>query len=32
KSKKRSRKTFRTDRAQIVNGKLRLDKPHGTRV
>ncbi|MEK2496745.1 RNA-guided endonuclease InsQ/TnpB family protein, partial [Lacticaseibacillus casei] len=29
KSKKRSRKTFKTDRAQLVNGKLRLDKPHG---
>ena len=30
KSKKRSRKTFKTDRAQIVNGKLRLDQPRGT--
>lgn len=29
KSKKRSRKTFKTDRAQLVTGKLRLDKPHG---
>ena len=29
KSKKRSRKTFKTDRAQLVNGKLRLDKPYG---
>jgi putative transposase len=27
KSKKRSQKTFKTDRAKIVNGKLRLDKP-----
>ncbi|MDG3060763.1 transposase [Lacticaseibacillus huelsenbergensis] len=29
KSKKRSRKTFKTDRAQLLNGKLRLDKPRG---
>ena len=32
KSKKRSRKTFKTDRAQIVNGKLRLDQPRGTKL
>lgn len=29
KSKKRSRKTFKTDRAKIVNGKLCLDKLRG---
>ncbi|WP_461214722.1 RNA-guided endonuclease InsQ/TnpB family protein [Lacticaseibacillus sp. GG6-2] len=29
KSKKRSRLGFKTDRAIIVNGKLRLDKPQG---
>ena len=28
KSKKASRQGFKTDRAKIVNGKLRLDKPH----
>jgi putative transposase len=28
KSKKAARKTFKTDRAKIVSGKLRLDKPH----
>lgn len=32
KSKKRSRKTFKTDRAKIVNGKLRLDKPRESTV
>lgn len=31
-SLKRSRKTFKTDRAQIVNGKLRLDQPRGTKL
>ncbi|WP_407893637.1 RNA-guided endonuclease InsQ/TnpB family protein [Lacticaseibacillus sp. N501-2] len=31
KSKKRNRKAFKTDRATIVNGKLRLDKPSGYR-
>ncbi|WP_164508575.1 helix-turn-helix domain-containing protein, partial [Lacticaseibacillus baoqingensis] len=31
KSKKRSRCGFKTDRATIVNDKLRLDKPHGYR-
>ena len=29
KSKKASRQGFKTDRAKIVNGKLRLDKPRG---
>lgn len=29
KSKKRSKNSFKTDRAQIVNGKLRLDRPRG---
>jgi putative transposase len=29
KSKKRSRNSFKTDRAQVVNNKLRLDRPHG---
>lgn len=29
KSKKDSRQGFKTDRAKIINGKLRLDKPHG---
>lgn len=29
KSKKMPRQGFKTDRAKIVNGKLRLDKPHG---
>lgn len=29
KSKKALRQGFKTDRAKIVNGKLRLDKPHG---
>ena len=29
KSKKTARQGFKTDRAQIVNGKLRLDKPQG---
>ena len=29
KSKKAPRQGFKTDRAKIVNGKLRLDKPHG---
>ena len=28
KSKKASRQGFKTDRAKIINGKLRLDKPH----
>ena len=32
KSKKTARQGFKTDRAQIVNGKLRLDKPHGVRA
>ena len=31
KSKKTARQGFKTDRAQIVNGKLRLDKPHGVK-
>lgn len=30
KSRKRSKKSFKTDRAKIVNGKLRLDKPRGS--
>ncbi|QLL70611.1 IS200/IS605 family element transposase accessory protein TnpB [Lactobacillus sp. 3B(2020)] len=29
KSKKAPRQGFKTDRAKIINGKLRLDKPHG---
>ncbi|WP_420814196.1 RNA-guided endonuclease InsQ/TnpB family protein [Loigolactobacillus bifermentans] len=29
KSKKAPRQGFKTDRAKIVNGQLRLDKPHG---
>ena len=29
KSKKAPRQGFKTDKAKIVNGKLRLDKPHG---
>ena len=29
KSKKASRQVFKTDRAKIINGKLRLDKPRG---
>ena len=32
KSKKTARQGFKTDRAQIVNGKLRLDKPQGVKV
>ena len=32
KSKKTARQGFKTDRAQIVNGKLRLDKPHGVKA
>lgn len=32
KSKKDSRQGFKTDRAKIVNGKLRLDKPHGVKT
>lgn len=32
KSKRAPRQGFKTDRARIVNGKLRLDKPHGTKV
>ena len=31
KSKKTARQGFKTDWAQIVNGKLRLDKPHGVK-
>ena len=31
KSKKTARQGFKTDRAQIVDGKLRLDKPHGVK-
>ena len=30
KTKKRSKSSFKTDRAQIIDGKLRLDKPRGT--
>ncbi len=30
KSRKHSKKSFKTDRAKIVNGKLRLDKPRGS--
>ena len=32
KSKKASRQGFKTDKAKIVNGKLRLDKPHGIKT
>lgn len=32
KSKKAPRQGFKTDRAKIVNGKLRLDKPHGVKL
>ncbi|WP_225440988.1 RNA-guided endonuclease InsQ/TnpB family protein, partial [Ligilactobacillus agilis] len=32
KSKKTARQGFKTDRAQIVNGKLRLDKPQGIKA
>lgn len=32
KSKKYSKNSFRTDRAKIANGKLRLDKPRGTQA
>ena len=32
KSKKTARQGFKTDRAQIVNGKLRLDKPQGVKT
>ncbi|OXS49136.1 transposase [Ligilactobacillus agilis] len=32
KSKKAARQGFKTDRAQIVNGKLRLDKPQGVKA
>ena len=32
KTKKAARQGFKTDRAQIVNGKLRLDKPHGVKT
>ena len=31
KSKKDARQGFKTDRAKIVNGKLRIDRPHGTK-
>ncbi|MEE1509061.1 MAG: transposase [Ligilactobacillus ruminis] len=31
KSKKAPRQGFKTDRAKIVNGRLRLDKPHGVK-
>lgn len=31
KSKKDARQGFKTDRAKVVNGKLRLDKPRGTK-
>ncbi|WP_164848123.1 helix-turn-helix domain-containing protein, partial [Lacticaseibacillus hulanensis] len=31
KSKKRSKNSFKTDRAKIVAGKLRLDKPRGVK-
>ena len=31
KSKKATRQGFKTDRAKIIKGKLRLDKPHGIR-
>jgi putative transposase len=32
KSKKAPRQGFKTDRAKIVNGRLRLDKPQGTKI
>lgn len=32
KSKKRTRKTFKTDRALIVHGQLRLELPRGTQL
>ena len=32
KSKKTPRQGFKTDRAKIINGKLRLDKPHGIKT
>ena len=32
KSKKTARQGFKTDRAQIINGKLRLDKPQGVKA
>lgn len=32
KSKKAPRQGFKTDRSKIVNGKLRLDKPRGTKI
>ncbi|HJG05782.1 RNA-guided endonuclease InsQ/TnpB family protein [Ligilactobacillus agilis] len=32
KSKKTARQGFKTDRAQIINGKLRLDKPQGVKT
>ena len=32
KSKKDARQGFKTDRAKIINGKLRLDKPKGTKT
>lgn len=31
KSKKAPRQGFKTDRAKLVNGRLRLDKPHGVK-
>lgn len=31
KSKKAPRQGFKTDRAKLVNGRLRLDKPHGAK-
>ena len=31
KSKKDPRQGFKTDRAKVINGKLRLDKPHGVK-
>lgn len=32
KSKKDARQGFKTDTAKIINGKLRLDKPHGVKI
>ena len=32
KSKKAPRQGFKTDRAKVVNGKLRLDKPRGIKT
>ena len=32
KSKKAPRQGFKTDRAKLVNGRLRLDKPHGVKA